>query len=264
MTVIHIVEAAIREASPNGETWNYFQKHGSWEAPMRSVFSRVTPAIASDRKSARSCAHVLLYTMGVRYGAIGPTTKINFFYESINEMIEKRGWWNSKPPPLFGSSEVEAKEIAAVVPDSLDLFKRRGDDLTYVLATKWLYFCFPETFAIYDKLAATSIGKVFSRLNFGPNADRLDTRQFHFYSLRDGRGRGYIGMVNFYRSFWSAACASGLDTQLTAVANENQLVLRRQPGCEDARVSTLDILDKLLWIASKDNRDPVVFLGVGG
>lgn len=192
------------------------------------------------------------------------STKINFFYESINEMVKKRGWWNSEPPPLFGSSEAEAKEIAAVVPGSLDLFKQQGDHLNYVLATKWLYFCFPDTFAIYDSYAAKTIDKVFPRLNFGPNASRLDTRQFQIYSLREGRGRGYIGMVNFYRSFWSTACASGLDTRLTAVADEIQSLLRRQPGCDDARVSTLDILDKLLWIASWDNRDPVEFLGVGG
>jgi hypothetical protein len=44
--MIRVVRASIQAASPRGETWDYLRKEQHWEAPMRSVFSWITPAIA--------------------------------------------------------------------------------------------------------------------------------------------------------------------------------------------------------------------------
>ncbi len=76
--MIRVVKAAIRAASRGGKTWEYFQKEQSWEAPMRSVFSWITPAIIRDPKSARCHATVLLFAMGNWYKAIWPNTRINY------------------------------------------------------------------------------------------------------------------------------------------------------------------------------------------
>ncbi len=157
---------------------------------------------------------------------------------------------------------MQANEIAAVVRDSLELFRQRGDDRNHSLATKWLHFCFPETFAIYDSFASKSIGSVFSLLDITSSTERLDSSQFDSEKIGKTSGEGYIGVLNFYRSFWNTACTSGLDAQIRAVADENQSMLRGQPGGEQARVSTVDVLDKLLWKAGQPKSDPASALGV--
>jgi hypothetical protein len=150
--MIRVVQAAIRAASSGGKTWNYLRNERCWEAPMRSVFSLITPSISQGAESAQCHAIVLLMMMGERYKALWPDTRITFpvFYDGMYEAIERQGWWRGLPPTLFGSSSDNADEIAGVVQHSLEFFKQNGDNRNYSLVTKWLHFCFPETFAIYD------------------------------------------------------------------------------------------------------------------
>jgi len=72
------------------------------------------------------------------------------------------------------------------------------------------------------------------------------------YWLNDrGRSnRGYNGLLNFDRFFWNGARSAELVGDLQSVADENQALLRGEPAYQKARVSTLDILDKLLWKAN--------------
>jgi hypothetical protein len=250
--MIRIVRSAIGAASPGGKTWNYFHKERSREANMRSVFSWIKPAISHDRESARCHAFVLLYQMGDWYKAIWENTKLDFsvFYEGIYEAVGKRGWWHSPPPPLFGSSDEEAGEIAAVVRDAIAHFRKQGDNRNYSLATKWLHLCFPEVFAIFDRYACASIADVIHRIDLGPSHSGLSRGQFLSRRMSETNGDGYIGLLNFYRCFWSVACVSGLESQLLVAADQNQALLRNEPGCGTAIVSTLDILDKPLWMAT--------------
>jgi hypothetical protein len=245
--MIRVVQAAIRAASSGEKTWDYLRNERSWEGPMRSVFSRITPSISQDAESARCHAIVLLLMMGERYKAIWPDTKITFpvSYDGMYEAIGRQGWWQGSPPRLFGSSTGDAAEIAGVVQYSLAFFQQRGDYRNYSLLTKWLHFCFPETFAIYDGYASKSIQVILRHVDCGPNLSGFDMGK-----MGETSGNGYIGLLNSYRLFWEAAQTARLDKALDSVAKENEAMLRAEPGCLSARVSTLDILDKLLWKAN--------------
>ena len=219
---------------------------------MRSTFAGITPAISQDQEAARCHAYVLLYGMGGWYKAIWPDTQLTFsvFYEVIHETVGRRGWWKTPPPRLLESSKNEAAEIAATVRESLLMFRQRGDNRNYSLATKWLHFCFPETFAIYDSYACKSIRSAVTLADLGASTQSLDIEQLYLDMMNNKSGEGYIGLSNFYRAFGTTARAHGLDGELRAAAEANQGLLTTEPGCSSARVSMLDIVDKLLWKAN--------------
>jgi hypothetical protein len=194
---------------------------------------------------------VLLLTLGERYKAIWPETRITFpiFFDGVYRQVNRRGWWSSPPPKLFGSKPEEADQIAGVVKDTLVDFQREGDYRNYSLLTKWLHFCFPETFAIYDRYAGKSIEAAIARIDSGQGPPRSDKSQLEAARIGDSSGSGYIGLLNFYRLFWEAALTGGVDGQLLNVSVSNEAMIRAEPGGQAARVTTLDILDKLLWKA---------------
>lgn len=246
-----IVQAAIRAALPGGRTWHYFENERAWEAPMRQRFSKITGAIAADKVRAQSPAIDLLEDIGNWYKAIWKDTRITYsvFYGCTHDVIDRRGWWSSPPPRLFGATDAETVQIAGAVEETLAEFARRKDARNYSLLTKWLHFCFPETFAIFDGQAAKSIDVASFRVPLPPGVYGGGRDQFCYLRTSDTNGTGYIGLLNFYRLFWEAACSSGLATNVQQLADAVQAMLRGQPGCADAQVSTLDILDKLLWKA---------------
>lgn len=259
--MIRIVRASVKAASPGGRTWDYFRDERHWEAPMRSVFSWITPSIARDAEAARCHATVLLLTLGERYKAIWRDTRITFpvFYDAMYQNVDRRGWWSSAPPSLFGSGPDEAAEIAEVVKDTLTAFQKGGDHRNYSLLTKWLHFCFPDTFAIYDSYAGTSIQAAMACIGAGQKPAPYDRRQFESIRIADSSGSGYVGLLNFYRLFWEEAVASGLDGDLLKTAAAAEEMVRAEPGGQAARVTPLDILDKLLWKA----KGSVNELGIG-
>jgi hypothetical protein len=243
-------------------TRSYFEKEKGWESPMRQRFSRIVGAIAADKNLAQGAAIDLLRELGSRYRAIWPETMINYstFYDCMWEAVDGRGWWTTHPPNLFGSTDRDAHAIAGVVEHALTLFTRRGDHRNYSLLTKWLHFCFPDTFAIYDSQAAMSIEVAIRSVALAPRHANLDRDRFRRERIGDTSGSGYLDLLNFYRLFWEAAGSAGLDADLRVVADEIERLLRGEPGCPDARVSPPDILDKLLWKAN----GAMTPLGLGG
>ncbi len=188
--------------------------------------------------------------MGKRYAAIWKDTRITYpvFYGCTYDVLDRHGWWSDAPPRLFGATDDQAGEIASAMQEILAAFVRRGDARNYSLLTKWLHFCFPDTFAIYDSQAAKSIEAASARLSLAPSPG-VGRDQFSYRRISDTSGTGYVDLLNFYRLFWDAARSSGLATGVQHAAEAAQTMLRGQPGCPDAQVSTLDILDKLLWKA---------------
>ncbi|HEU5118258.1 MAG TPA: hypothetical protein VFT74_16690, partial [Isosphaeraceae bacterium] len=117
-----------------------------------------------------------------------------------------------------------------------------------------------ETFASYDSYAGKSIEAVMAQIESGQGPRSHDRRQFEAARIGDSSGSGYIGLLNFYRLFWEAARTAGVDGQLLSVTASNEAMVRAEPGGQAARVTPLDILDKLLWKA----KGSVVTLGLGG
>jgi hypothetical protein len=245
-----LVRAVIRAAEPGGLTRKYFESARDWEAPVRERFFKMNRSVATSRVGAESEATALVEELGTRYKAIWPDTKLQLrvFYSGIHEAINLRGWWKGPAPSLFGSTEAEASEIAGVVKDALRFFVSHGDDRNYSLLTKWCHFTFADTFAIFDGNAARSIQTVMAVGSNG--APESEASQFLVDRIGNTNGAGYIGLLKFYRLLHNAAESAGLLPDLERVTDETQALLRHLPGCSNARVSSLDIVDKLLWKAN--------------
>ena len=133
--------------------------------------------------------------MGKRYRAIWPDTKIKYpiFYDCMYEAVDRRGWWTNNPPKLLGAADEEVRVIAEVVKDALTLFMHRGDGRNYSLLSKWLHFCFPETFAIYDSRAAQSVETVSKGVSLQPARGGAESHHFLREAISDTSGKGYLG-----------------------------------------------------------------------
>jgi len=247
-----MIVATIKAAKEGGITRKYFEEARRWEACMRQSFFEVRRAIAREKNLAEHKATELLKELGKRYKAIWPDTKFTYpvFYSGVYEAIQKQDWWASNPPGLFGSTPKEAEAIGGVVREALVFFISRGSGRNFSLLSKWLQFCFPDTFAIYDSNAARSIEAVLKRVSLEPPWTNVDREQFQIERIGITNGAGYNGLLNFYRLFWDGVRSAGLQHDLQSAVSENESLLRSEPNCWDARVSGLDILDKLLWKAN--------------
>jgi hypothetical protein len=152
---------------------------------------------------------------------------------------------------LLGATDHEVEEIAGIVKETLELFTQHGDGRNYSLLSKWLHFCFPDTFAIYDSHAAHSI-EVISRAIPLTSAG-VHSTQFLQDTISNTSGGGYRGLLNFYRLFWDAA--GGLTRQIQRESHEIQSLLRQEAGCPSARVTPFTLVDMLLWMSNGSQED---------
>ncbi len=150
-------------------------------------------------------------------------------------------WWRGNAPRLLGSSDRVATKIRTLVPAILDLTAAAGCHRPYSLVTKYLHFCFPDTFPIYDSQAAASI-QMWSYLEFPDRGPHW--AQFTIKAAAPAHGRGYGAILAFYRRFWDVATLEQR-AGLAELALKNGAVIT-------GRVTVLDLVDKLLWKASGD------------
>ncbi len=76
-----------------------------------------------------------------------------------------------------------------------------------MLSSKFLHFLLPDTFAIFDDQAATSIAMWrYFAFRCEAEAGASDSKQFSWDSIaRDKSGSGYRGVLDFYHVVWSCA-----------------------------------------------------------
>ena len=113
----------------------------------------------------------------------------------------------------------------------------------YSLLTKYLHFCFPNTYPIYDKQAALSI-QMWSYMAFENRTINGEWANYQVWEIADTTGDGYFAIIDFYRNIWNLAN----DEQ------KNKLKLNAEFNSKIAngKVSVLDLIDKVLWRASGD------------
>jgi hypothetical protein len=260
--MIRVVKAVLCAAQPGGTTRIYFEKERSWEAKIRQGFSEITGAIAANKAGAQLAAIDLLQDMGKRYKAIWSDTKIKYpvFYDCMYQAVDRRSWWIGPPPRLFGATDEEVEAIAETLKEALSLFTQRGDGRNYSLLSKWLHFCVPDTFAIYDSHAAESVETVSRTVSLRLARDAIQPTHFLREAISDTSGKGYLGLLDFYRLLWDTVSSAGMTGQIQHESDEIQSLLRAETGCGSARVTPLTFVDMLLWMSNGSPRQ----LGLAG
>jgi hypothetical protein len=127
-------------------------------------------------------------------------------------------------------------EMARSIPDCLNAVRASGCKQPYSLLTKTLHFLFPDTFPIFDSQAAKSLW--MWNLFAGQDVLRVD-------DIASGGGVGYSELMGVYRLVWWSADNELRNAARGAAKGLQQLL--NQNGT--ARVTVLDLIDKLLWHA---------------
>jgi len=171
-----------------------------------------------------------------------PVARVRSIAEAVLDEIDKQGWSFAGPPALFGCSQQEEGVLAEFVPRAMDAVAQAGvPGRPYSFVTKLLHFRCPDSFPICDSQAATSI-QMWSYAAFEAEGEQRD--RFEWGALANTSGGGYKGVLEFYRRFWDAASES----QRSRLAER----AREMEGIIHGRVTTLDLVDKLLWSATGD------------
>jgi len=171
-------------------------------------------------------------------------------YKSAISVLYEHGWWNGQAPNLFQANDNEVQEIVKVLTGILACVAQHPVPQPYSLLTKWLHFCLPDTFVICDSQAVNSIQRC-SDLMYQHLGLRSPTRrQLRAVSIYESGGKGYVGILNFYRLCRDAADEAGLMGELLASSYLLEQMQHQLPNCLDTRISVLDVLDKHLWQAN--------------
>jgi hypothetical protein len=237
-TVAQIVGYAV-ESALHGESRAYLKAAAKREKVMRDMFG-------SFRASAAQAAFdvggydALRYLNGF-YNTMYPLVKLREVSAIMCETVAATGWWTTEPPNIMRCSGTESQRIASFVPGLLERISDAGLDHPHSLLTKWLHFCFPDSFVIYDSRAACSV-QMWSYFTYPIGAGE----QFSANVIGRSDGSGYRGMLLFYQMCW----------ELTTEDERAHLGKAAQTLSEeiDSAVGVIDVMDKMLWLANGDPR----------
>ncbi|MGI6294474.1 MAG: hypothetical protein ACOX3G_00110 [Armatimonadota bacterium] len=159
------------------------------------------------------------------------------------DSVQFEGWWSNDPPDILQCSDAEAASIAAFIPRTLQHMSKSGLHHPYSLLTKWMHFCFPDSFVIYDWQVALSV-QTWSYFTFA--LEDSSSEHFAANNIAQLDGSGYRNLLDFYRFCWESAASQQRDA-LQAVAKDLGAAI-------SSHVSIIDVIDKALWKANGDPR----------
>lgn len=253
-----IAQAAVSAtASPQSITRFYFLRN-SWEATMRGNFTSLRQSIVLNPSLARDEGVASLHGLNRDYRTRhSRPAELPRLYEELVAGVEEVGWWKGSPLQLLSCSDDEVPVISGVVEGVLArvvAWPDRPGVRAYSLITKWLHFLLPDTFAIFDWQVAASIQSWSNLAQAALPARDARRLQYTASVIGFGDGRGYIGILRFYRELWRSVRDGTLGAALQMAANEMQAIVRTVPGGESGTVNVIDVLDKLLWQAGGSPR----------
>lgn len=157
--------------------------------------------------------------------------------------VKDAGWWSADPVMMLDCSDSDAESLAEFVCNTISNIHASGLPKPYSLLTKWLHFCFPDSFAIYDARISLSVQawSYFTHKLTDPSSGK-----FLAAETWNTDGSGYKGIIEFYRCCWQYS-NEGQQSRLRACAADLTELI-------GAPVGVIDVLDKLLWLANGDPR----------
>lgn len=219
---------------------------------MRQEFAIFIQAQTASESVAADEGIKLLRLLNAKYKARYPVAALPIVYESAVSTLHEQGWWNGQAPNLLQATDDQVQQVLNVLTSILSRVDQHHVPQPYSLLTKWLHFCFPDTFVIFDSQAANSIQTCsdFMHGHLGPQSSIR--RQFRRVSIYEKGGKGYMGLLRFYYLCGQAADEGGLMGALLKSSQQMEAVQHQIPGCLNTRISVLDVLDKHFWKANGD------------
>ncbi len=235
-------------AADTGLIRTYFVEQVAYEAAIREQFDALVNRL-QRREECQQDALVALRQLNRLYKTRFKSEDLPLLRDELLATLWTCDWLLAAPPQLLEYPEDQLQAITGVVKNVLQRTKAGGAKRPYSLVTKFLHFCFPTTFAIYDSQAAKSI-HMWAVFAFDDDdaADKAVATRFDELVLGDTGGYGYSAVLNFYRTIWNASTPED-KTALNVQAARAQDLMRSHSGQSTARVTVIDLIDKLLWRA---------------
>jgi len=251
-----LLRGAIRASHKGGSTFEYFSEHGWWEARDRSCFEELRGIREPDTPEFESGALPLLRKLNSTY-------KTRCSVQSLPEVNrclirELNNLSRSHPAglDLLTSVGEEREYLGNLLVHAMQTIKSAGFSRPYSLATKFLHFMLPNSFAIYDSQAARTIDAWWASVCTADAHAKFGVRRpFGLARIADTSASGYRSVLDFYWLIWQASPAE-VRHEAEQVARMLQHRLRTEFRGPLARVSVLDLIDKYLWRASGHGEAP--------
>jgi hypothetical protein len=238
-----------KSAAEYGVVRSYFIEQMDWEAAMRQQFHNLAQRL-QGREDCQPDALAALNQLNRRYKTRFKSSSLPILRDELLAMLWSSDWLLAAPPQLLECPEDHSQALSAVISNVLQRTRLGGANRPYSLVTKFLHFCFPATFTIYDSQAAKSI-HMWAIFAFDEDdaAQNADAGRFDEVALGDTGGHGYLNVLSFYRTIWDAGTPDD-KSALNSQAAQMEELLRGQGGESPVRVTTIDLIDKLLWRAN--------------
>lgn len=249
----HLLLRRVVADTENGSIREYFAKEASWEARLRQQFSDLASRLR-ERRECGEAAKAALRELNRWYRTRFKSEHLGLLQESLLNALGQSEWPLIAPPSLLECDDEGIHQLANTVENLLRDTHAAGANRPYSLVSKFLHFCFPNTFAIYDRQAGQSIRMwAFFAFDEAVQEEKKAASRFDDADLADTTGHGYFDILRFYRNVWAASHSNDRGL-LELKALEIQERMRSGVATRDARVTTIDLIDKLLW---KANGNPI-------
>ncbi len=251
-----LLRAAIDATRPGGVTYTYFGRQGRKEAAMRQLFAEHEVAENPHGTTVSVHSDEILRHLNSFYATRLDLRHLGEAYRILMESVVVFRRDHRTTITLLGSSDSERDEIQRVLVSAIARITEAGSNRPYSLSSKFLHFLLPETFAIFDDQAATSIA-MWRYFAFECEAESGAGNRIASVGAsiaRDKSGSGYRGVLDFYRVVWSRS-SNQLREDACKAASEFQTYIQERYDTKQARFTVLDLIDKLLW---RGDGNPVV------
>ena len=229
------------ESAVSGGTRGYFLPVAKSEKMMRDGFAQLKAGAGGTDRLDHTYA--TLRSVNGFYRTRYSLARLREMAQIVFDSVSSHGWWHIDPPDLLHCAKTEAEPVASFISKTLREISGSGLHHPYSLLTKWMHFCFPESFVIYDWRVASSV-QTWSYFAFPLEEDGY--AEFAAARIAQPDGTGYRGLVSFYRLCWQAASSDQQEALQTAAQQLSNAI--------DSHVSVIDVIDKALWIANGDPR----------
>ena len=226
-----LVRHIIDECYPSGDICTNYKESLKTEKNLREKFEHPLKSAkdVKDRLDAVNAKYITRYKK----------EDLPKLAEIIFQRLVKRGFVKNPPPNLSPeSTKPFAEHIKQVLADSHNRGLKRG----YSLVTKFHFFSFPNSFVIFDSLSAYSI-QMWAYFAFKDRGEEYEN--FIYERIADPSGDGYQGVLDFYVNLFKVAPEGMAEVEDWAKKLTKEF---------DFRITSLDLIDKFLWICEGDPR----------